>query len=110
MTFKNLAKRAKSRLSAAASTSDKTVSVALGAKSTYYISASSIDKIEDDPLFNKIKRMLEVNKDIINPIGKLIDHSVFDNLTPTEKDRYLLDLSSRFKRAKRKIMESQVES
>ena len=103
MTFKNLAKKAKDRLSAAANTNEKTISMALDSKTSYYVVSSTIMKPEDDPLYNKVKKILEKDCDIINPIGKLIDHSVFDNLSPAEKDMYLLDLSKRYQKIKRCI-------
>ena len=102
-SFKNLAKRAKNRLTSASEGTNKTVSIALGAKSTYYVVSSMGMSAKDDPLYTKVKKMLETNKDLINPIGKLIDHSVFDGLSQTEKDRYLIDLSKRYQRIKKAL-------
>lgn len=102
-SFKNLAKRAKNRLTLAGEESNKTVSIALSGNSTYYVVSSMGSRAEDDPLYVKVKKMLETNVDIINPIGKLIDHTVFDCLSPTEKDRYLLDLSKRYHKIKKAL-------
>ena len=103
MTFKSLAKRAKNRLSAAVETKEKTTSKALSVRDSYYISAGKLKPVEEDPLYPKIKKMLEANSDTFSPIGKLIDHSIFDSLSDIEKDRYLLDLSRRYRLIKAKI-------
>ena len=104
MTFKNLAKRAKDRLSSAVDTSQKTVSVALSSNSAYYVVSSSGYKAESDPLYPKVKKMMEIDADILCPIGKLIDHSVFDNLSPDQKDKYLLELTKRYHKIKKHLL------
>jgi len=104
MTFKNLAKRAKSRLAAAVETKEKTTSKALSVRASYYI-AGNLKSAEDDPLYPKIKKMLETNPDVLSPIGKLIDHEVFDDLSPSEKDRYLLNLTKRYQFIRAKLSE-----
>ncbi|MBQ9790905.1 MAG: hypothetical protein IJW24_04895 [Clostridia bacterium] len=103
MTFKNLAKRAKNRLQAASETKEKTTSRALSVRASYYISAGKTKTAQHDPLYPKIKKMLETNPDIFSPIGKLIDHSVFDHLSNDEKDKYLLDLTKRYHLIKAEI-------
>ena len=106
MTFKNLAKRAKNRLQAVSETKEKTTSKALSVRTSYYIVAGKTKPVEEDPLYPKIKKMLESNPDIFSPIGKLIDHTVFDDLSDTEKDKYLLDLTKRYHLIKAKISEA----
>ncbi len=103
MTFKNLAKRAKNRLQMASETKEKTTSKALSVRASYFISAGKMKPVEEDPLFPKVKKMLESNPDIFSPIGKLIDHEVFDDLSDAEKDKYLLDLTKRYGLIKKKL-------
>ena len=100
MTFKNLAKKARNRVISAREIQEKTISRALSVQTSYYINAN-LSKAEDDPLYSKVKKMLEGNKDISSPIGKLIDHSIFDSLSDENKDRYLLDLSKRYNAMKK---------
>ena len=95
MTFKNLAKKAKNRLSSANVNHEKSASKALAAYTSYYISASK-PKASDDPLYSKCKKMLESSPDIISPIGKLIEKDIYENLSSVEKDKYLLELTRRF--------------
>lgn len=47
-------------------------------------------------LEKKIAQLLKSNPDCDNPIGKLIDHSVFDSLTEERKQAYILKLSKDF--------------
>jgi len=102
MTFKNLAKKAKDRLISAGLTQEKTTSRALSVQTSYYINART-NKPENDPLYGKVKKMLENDKDIISPIGKLIEKEIYDNLSEYEKDRYLLDLSKRYNAMKKQF-------
>jgi len=95
MTFKNLAKKAKNRLTMASVTQEKTTSKALSVQTSYYISSRMI-KADNDPLYSKVKKMLDATPDIVSPIGKLIEKEIYDNLSSVEKDRYLLDLTKRY--------------
>lgn len=103
MTFRTLAKQARNRLQATVDTKERTTSKALSVRDSYYISASKMRPVEDDPLYGKVKKMLENDVDTLSPIGRLIDHSVFDDLLPEEKDKYLLDLTKRYHRIKDKL-------
>lgn len=44
-------------------------------------------------LEKKISQVLKNNPDCDNPIGRLIDHSLFDNLSSEQKQAYILKLS-----------------
>lgn len=100
MTFKNLAKKAKNRLINAGITQEKTTSRALSVQTSYYINART-NKPEDDPLYGKVKKILDNDIDVISPIGKLIEREVYDGLNEYERDRYLLDLSKRYSAMKK---------
>lgn len=102
MTFKNLAKKAKNRLISASATQEKVTSKALSVQSSYFINASK-SRAEDDPLYSKVKKILETSPECISPIGKLIEKDLYSSLSPEEKDRYLLTLTKRFHAIKKHI-------
>lgn len=98
-SLKQLAKRARSRLKTAGeySTAENTTTAYLSAPSSY-IMVANIRKIEDDPLFNKVKRLLEKSATelVINPLSHLIDSKVFKKLSDEDRERYMLKLTKRF--------------
>lgn len=97
-TLKQLAKRARNRLKTAGEySSDKDKTAYLSASSSY-IMVANIRKIEDDPLFGKIKRILERSQTelIINPISHIMDNKHFSGLNNEEKEKYILKLTKRF--------------
>ena len=100
MTFKNLAKRAKNRLMGASEVQEKTTSRALSVQTSYYINATKT-KAQDDPLYSKVKKMLDNDIDTISPIGKLIDKEEFKKLSLIERDKYLLELTERYNNMKK---------
>lgn len=98
-TLKLLAQKAKKRLSTAGQTiSQKQTTTAYLTQSTYAIVANLQD-IKEDPLFDKVKKMLEKD-DVFNPIAELTDHKIFDSLSQVEKERYIIDLSKRYNELK----------
>lgn len=95
--LKLLAQKAKKRLSTAGQShidnSDKTTHAYLS-PSSYAIVANK-QSIEDDPLFEKVKKIME-SDDINNPLAELTDYSIFNNLSQTEKEMYIIDISKRY--------------
>ena len=51
---------------------------------------------EKKKLEKKIVQLLKNNPDCVDPIGKLIDHSVYDNLSEQKKELYVLNLSKNY--------------
>ena len=49
---------------------------------------------EKKKLQKKIVQIISNNPDCIDPIGRLIDHKVYDNLTDSQKQNYIFKLSS----------------
>lgn len=110
-TLKALAQKAKNRL--------KNVSLNLNEKTSqeehikrvglasheYAIIATKI-KIEDDPIYNKVIKLLTKNPDTYKPLGELIEHDIYDKLTEPDKQRYILNLSSRYQTIKNKYLQS----
>lgn len=97
--LKMLAKKAKNRLKTAGeySSSNKTNSIGLSASPSYMLVAN-IRKIEDDPLFSKIKRVVERSKEeiIINPISLIIDKKYYSSLDEMQKEKYILKISKKY--------------
>ena len=85
----NLAKQAKRRM--------KNYSKG-GIKHLPYAKLAYSDK--DQLLYNKVCRMLDEDRIIINPINELIDKKYYDTLSIESKQRYILDLSDKYKEMK----------
>lgn len=56
-------------------------------------------------LEKKIAQMLKNNPDCDDPIGKLIDHSVYDLLSEEKKQLYILQLSKSYREIHSRLME-----
>ena len=54
----------------------------------------------DQELFKKVCKMLDEDKIIINPINELIDKKYYDTLSLESKQRYILDLSDKYREMK----------
>ena len=67
-------------------------------ENTYAVVANK-QTLEDDPLFDKVKKLLEKN-DIYNPLAQLTEKEVFNSLNDSEKERYMMDISKRYNKLK----------
>lgn len=93
-TLKQLALKAKKRLSTVGQTiSGKQTSACLS--QTNYAIVANIQDIKEDPLYEKVKKLM-AREDIFSPIAELTDHKVFDKLDSLEKERYIIGLSKRY--------------
>ena len=54
----------------------------------------------DQLLYKKVCRMLNEDRIIINPINELIDKKYYDTLSFESKQRYILDLSDKYRQMK----------
>ena len=54
----------------------------------------------DQALYEKVCKMLEDDRIIINPINELIDKKYYDSLSIESKQRYILDLSDKYRKMK----------
>ncbi len=100
--LKLLAQKAKKRLSSAGQnlskdTNEKSTFAYLS-QGTYAIVASK-QKIEDDPLFDKVKKLLE-KENVTNPLAELTDYKIFNSLSQPEKEKYIIDISKRYNEIK----------
>lgn len=75
----------------------------LSARLQYAIIASQ-KKIEDDPLYAKVKKMLIKDIDVMNPLAQLIDHKIYDNLDEIQKEKYIYKLSKRYVQLREHIL------
>ena len=54
-------------------------------------------KEEQKKLEKKIVQLIKNNPDCVDPIGKLIDHAVYDKLSDEKKQTYILKLSQSYR-------------
>lgn len=100
--LKLLAQKAKKRLSTAGQNlpkneTEKSKSVYLS-QARYAIVASK-QTIEEDPLFDKVKRLME-REDVFSPLAELTDKTVFEKLSSPAKEKYIIDISKRYNEIK----------
>ncbi len=100
--LKMLAQKAKKRLSSAGQTiktqSEKVTTSAYLSQTTYAIVANK-QLIEEDPLYDKVKKILEKG-DVYNPLAELTDYSVFNSLNSAEKERYIINMARKYNELK----------
>lgn len=107
--LKALAQKAKDRLRAISGANveekeeKKTSSACLSAKVQYALIMGQ-NKITNDPLYNKVKKLLNKEDDILNPLSYLIDYTVYNKLSTTEKEKYIYKLSKRYTEIKAYIL------
>ncbi len=85
----NMAKQAKRRMKNFSQGGIKTLS---------YAKLASSDK--DQMLYKKVCKMLQEERIIINPINELVDKKYYDTLSAESKQRYILDLSDKYREMK----------
>ncbi|MGN1258824.1 MAG: hypothetical protein ACI4T8_01095 [Christensenellales bacterium] len=61
-----------------------------------YTFIKSDRKQKHEALKKKVQEMHKKDPDAINPIMQLVDHSEYDNLTESQKLRYILTLSKEY--------------
>ena len=93
-TLKQLAQKAKKRLSSVGQSFSGKQTTACLSQTTYAIVANLQD-IKEDPLYEKVKKLMN-REDIFNPIAELTDYKVFNNLSSLDKEKYVIDISKRY--------------
>lgn len=100
--LKLLAQKAKKRLTSAGQNIEQThqpkQKAAYLSPSTYAIVATK-QRIEEDPLFEKVKKLLSKD-DVLNPLAELTDTKLFNSLSDLEKEKYIIDISKRYNEIK----------
>lgn len=56
----------------------------------------NVQALKDEEFYVKVSSILDKDEDISNPIGMLVEHEIYDNLDPSNKQRYILELSKKF--------------
>ncbi|MBR7090879.1 MAG: hypothetical protein IKC79_00320 [Clostridia bacterium] len=51
---------------------------------------------DDTMLYKKVCKMQEQDTFVLNPISRLIDHSVYDKMSDNDKQLYILKLSNKY--------------
>lgn len=69
-----------------------------------YEFVKSSKKEDEKKLEKKIAQILKNNPDCDDPIGKLIDHSVFDLLSEEKKQSYILKLAKTYREIHAKLV------
>jgi len=59
---------------------------------------------QDQILYKKICKMLDEDRIIINPIKELIDKKYYDSLSLEAKQKYIFDLSDKYKEMKERYI------
>ena len=52
---------------------------------------------KEEKLYVKVREILDRDENVINPIGQLMDRAVYDKLDEANKQRYILELSAKFR-------------
>ena len=97
-TLKQLALKAKKRLSTVGQTISQKQTTAYLSQTTYSI-VSNLQDSKDDPLYEKVKKLV-TQDDVLNPIAQLTDNKIFSKLSSAEKERYVIDISKRYRELK----------
>lgn len=65
-------------------------------------SAVSVSKrdLSDERMYERVCEMLDRDEATLNPIGQLIDGEVYNKLDATARQRYILELSNKFRELK----------
>ncbi len=67
------------------------------------IESVSKPKTKDDLLYKKVTKLLSENEYVLNPIMRLIDHEVYDNLSEVAKQNYIYELTDKYNEMKQRF-------
>ena len=56
--------------------------------------------VKEQELYERVCRLLEKDEVIINPIQELVDHKYYNSLSFEAKQKYIFDLSEKYKEFK----------
>lgn len=57
-------------------------------------------QLMEDNFYNQVCAMLDENMDIVNPMSKLINKSQFENLSAFDQEKFILDMSEKYAKAR----------
>ncbi len=58
----------------------------------------------DEQLYQRVCNILDEDATTINPIGQLIDNDLYYSLDPSSRQRYILELSNKFRELKERYV------
>ena len=93
--LKNLAMKAKNRL------------INKNLRNTYSNIDIKIINENDEAFYKKVKEIVNEKEFVYNPIKRLMDENKMMNMTPNERERYLLQTIEKYQDARRKIFKEQ---
>lgn len=70
---------------------------AIARRDARYDKLASATQARDDKMYRRVCDILDSDEVTSNPIGQLIDGEVYSKLDPTGKQRYILELSNKFR-------------
>ena len=62
-------------------------------------------KTKEDEFYKKVAKLLTENEYVLNPIMRLIDHDVYDNLSEQAKQNYIYELTEKYNKMKERFEE-----
>ena len=62
----------------------------------------------DEVLYEKVCRILDADEDTMNPIGQLVDQDEFRRLDEGGRQRYILELSKKYRELKDRYYEERL--
>ena len=63
----------------------------------------------DENFVNKVYSILNIENEIYNPIGRLVDLSVYEGLTDVEKQSYILNVADKYNKIKEEYFKTVVK-
>lgn len=58
------------------------------------------DTVSDENFKNRVYALLNQNQDTISPMASLIDQTAFDSLDEIEQEKYILELSEKYRKVR----------
>ncbi len=58
------------------------------------------DTVSDENFKNRVYALLNQNQDTINPMASLIDQTAFDSLDEIKQEKYILELSEKYRKVR----------
>jgi hypothetical protein len=60
---------------------------------------------DEDPMYGRVRDLLESDEDVSNPIARLIEKDKYDTLDNTGKQRYIMALSAKYRELSKRYYE-----
>ena len=71
------------------------------------INAVSKPRTKEDEFYKKVVKLLSENEYVLNPIMRLIDHDIYDNLSDVAKQNYIYELTDKYNEMKQRYEDEQ---